>query len=468
MDIRNNKTLIVSIFIFAIMLINVYALITSKDRILDITFTFLATIFLLIFTLKKKGKRLLFNIFLAAIAFSSIVYKMNFPGIRISPSETVIIIIFFVLIMFRWRRNSFISLSKDEKIILIFAFLYVLGGLITLLFVRMRINKWINSCLIPALILYISFSLIYSLKQIDKSMIAVNLSIAGFLIITLAAFYTGYAKQMEFHMLRGQFTTEFKIGKIEYQGWATWFGAISAMFFPLFFISSLTIKNLIHRLFNITGTVLCLYFCYRTATRGGVLSIIIGAVLIIGLSFYKLKLPYKILKRMFIIFIIITVIISFLRIEISTIVEQKFFDLFENRLQSGGVLYRANLIYDAYFSLLRNPFGIGFDKLWDEYEIDEANFFSWSANGVGLLGVIGFWGLSITLIISFFKGLINKNVNGRLYSIIGICTLISTFIAATSSDQILHQPQTVLPFWLIIGATIKAVQLTSIPKIDYH
>jgi hypothetical protein len=76
-----------------------------------------------------------------------------------------------------------------------------------------------------------------------------------------------------------------------------------------------------------------------------------------------------------------------------------------------------------------------------------------------LLGVIGFWGIFIAMISIFIKGLLSTNMNKRLFSIIGISTIISTFMAANSSQQILAEPQTVMPFWLIMGATLKVVGL---------
>ena len=461
MNLKINKFLIILFIIIFSWEIG-YAFGIGNDRTLDLSFVFLFTIFLVLLSLQENRKTILFNIFLVSVACSSLSYLINIPGLRISASEMAILILFSLILLLKLGKFSFINFSKSEQGILIFSALYVLGGFLPYLFTHIglnHLNYWIHSCVMPSIIFYISFSLISNFRQIEKSMLVACLSMVGFLILTILAFCTEHGEQMRFHGQQGQLTAVVKLGKINYTCWANWIGAMAAMIFPLFFLSSIT--RLINRygLFYIFGAILSLYFVYRAGTRGGVLGLGVSIVIIIGLCFYRLKSAGKHLRRVVILSIATVTVASFININISSTVEKKFRDLIYNRTESGTYKYRASLLSDAYSLAFKNPIGTGFNDLWVKYHIDEANFFSWSANGVGLLGVIGFWGVWIMLATSFIRGLFNIDLNKRFYSIVGLSTLVSTSIAANSSDQILHEPQTVLPFWLIMGAAFKALQL---------
>ena len=63
-----------------------------------------------------------------------------------------------------------------------------------------------------------------------------------------------------------------------------------------------------------------------------------------------------------------------------------------------------------------------------------------------------------TLLGSFIRGLGQSDSTLRYYSILGIGVLAATIFGASSSDQILHETQTVIPFWLIMGTCFQMSQ----------
>lgn len=415
----------------------------------------------MIWILNKNSQRPLFTVFMVAIAFSSVTYRISLPsGINLTLSEVVFLMIFCLHLLLRYNNRLLFYYTKKEIVLIGFFLIYILGGFLNILFTHVGLGVWIDVCVFPLIIVYLSFSLISSPKQVRIAIVLGFLSLIVCLIFATIALKLGSGGQIENQVSGGQLSAEGSVGRIKFIFWATHVGAAAAMALPLVIVFSLYSESIKQRLLFTLGSMIALYIGYRAATRGFAIATAASVSIIIMLLFLRmrrkrLRLMNGIIKYVFILCMFFVIF----QPSVSTNVQDKFYELYNAGLSDRTFVTRINLISDAYGSLLDNPIGVGYNTLFRLYGTDEANFYSWSANGVGLIGVIGFWGIIAILLIQFIKAVFNRNIEVEIFSIIGIGTMISTLISALSSQTILFHPHSAFAFWVVMGAVFKSTYL---------
>ena len=101
------------------------------------------------------------------------------------------------------------------------------------------IQPWENTCVVPFIIVYLSFSLISNLKQVRIAIIFGFLSLVVCLIFSTIMFNLGYGGQIDTQVRAGQLATEVSAGRLHFVLWATHVGAMAAMALPLPLVFSL-------------------------------------------------------------------------------------------------------------------------------------------------------------------------------------------------------------------------------------
>lgn len=427
-----------------------YILVTKDKGAVGIAIVFVCISLFAVLNYKEDIGIILQRAFFFVVMTSWFNWRTTF----LSFTELMMGAVFFMFVLKQISSHANIRINRHQKRLLFFSCLYVGGGLLCSLYNNIPIGVWVGACLLPFFLLYISIVLIKSLKEAKTAEFAAKISLYGFAGFTVFAFLTGHAEQIPFHQARGQFTAIVEFGGIKYMGWANWLGAAVAMAFPMLFLKYLTENKMRFVQGNYLLLLTCIFLAYRTGTRGCAIGVVTSSTIIFLLSYHKGL--FKTNNRLLYLIVPIAIIVSYSAITVNPVVELKFRLMLESF--GDATLHRQNLLFTAYENLLSNPIGNGFSSEWDQYSIDESNFFTWSANGVGLIGVIGFVGMLITLLHSFIRGLGQSDSKLRYYSILGIGVLVATIFGANSSDQILHQAQTLMPFWLIMGTCFQMSQ----------
>ena len=437
------------------------AIVNDHNRRLASGMILIISLPFIIWILNKNSQRRLFTVFMMAIAFSSFAYQIALlPRIQLTLSGVVILAIFCIHLLLRYNNRLLFYYTKKEIVLISFFLIYIFGGFLNILFTGVGgMHPWINTCVVPFIIVYVSFSLISNLKQVRIVIIFGFLSLVVCLIFSIIMLNLGYGGQIDTQVRTGQLAVRVSAAGLNFALWATHVGAMAAMALPLVLVFSLYNKSIKERLLFTLASMLALYIGYQAGTRGFAIATVASMSIIIMLLFLhmkknKLRLINGIIRYVF----IVCIILVFFELSVSMGVQKKFYELYDAGYR--GFAFRIDLISDAYGSLLDNPpIGVGFNTLFRRYGTDEATFYSWSANGVGLIGVIGFWGIIATLLIQFIKGLYDRNIEVGIFSIIGIGTIISTLVSALSSQSLLVLPHSVLPFWAVMGAVFKSTYL---------
>lgn len=363
------------------------------------------------------------------------------------------------------------SVSNREKLVLSLLTIYVFGGVITYLVAMpnittkyYRVVPLITSCITPLCLMLCLFYVISSTDQINTVIEISIISLLGFFILVVAGFYFEFAYSLPViygSENYGQITIDLKLGGIEFLTYATWIGAIVAMIFPVILIKYFTCKNVKAQLYYFMLLSVCAYTYSQAMTRAGMLAIMAGGAMVCLFIFFKKIETSMIGSKIALVACASIAVSTYITFQIPENVIQKFYSLFYEGIYSSNINYRWWLFKNAYIYSFSNITGVGFDNMSNYlgYLLDEVNFFAWSANGVGAIGIIAFWLLSIVIFVTFLKGLKAHDPKVRTHAIIGLCTLVSTYIAANGNDKILYMPQSVFPFWCIIGACFKSLQL---------
>lgn len=401
-----------------------------------------------------KGALFKITLWIASLSFLTI----NAGYKNITLPEIIITSLFFLTFIPVARKLLSLDLEKLEKAVLMFGLCYISGGFLTMYYVAFELAAWLSACVAPVILLFLCFGLISVTTQIEKSMTAASTAVVGFILFIGFGFLIGRAIEIPGQEGSGQLTAMLDFGLIQFETYATWLGATPAMIFPVLFLSTLKSNGKIDKIIGYLSIFVCLYFYSRTMTRAGAISLLVSSTLIISVVSFRIhSLRSRLGSTLVLLVLLLFAILSITSVSVG--VERSFQSLLYYGMESPNMAFRVNLVTETYRGLLSNPLGVGFGSLYQLYEIDEVIFYSWIANGVGILGVIGLFGILTILAGQFIKGLFCNDEDIRYYSLVGISTLLATLIVACGNDQILWRPQTAFPFWLIMGATFKARQI---------
>jgi len=458
-ELNFNKNKMVRFFLIILIAFLIgMAMATEDARIIGISICIVVLAFILVIGFPKIKPINLLSIFLFATAFSWLLY---FPVFSITPITLLdFTMAVGLILLLNCNLHGIIPYrpSGYEAAILFLSSFYILGGRLCSIATRSGILQSISICAVPMCAFYVCTSLISSFKQAEKVVLAATISTVSFFLLIDIGLKTGLAEPIAVHSAVGRLAVYVDVWRFRYAIWGNWLGALASMTVPSAFVLFM-INNKMNRLahYYLFVTIICLYYGLRSATLGAVFSMFAGLTLVIILLSTKVKIQIETIISLLILTFFVAFISVVFNIQASVGLYNKFDELLNYGLSVPNFIYRTNLLLEAYSSLLINPIGIGFGTLWTVAKIDEANFFSTFANGTGLLGVLSFWGMCILLVGRFVKTVWStENRRAAIYAIVGICTIISTFVAAMSSDQILLMPPTSLPFWMIIGATYKS------------
>jgi hypothetical protein len=398
-------------------------------------------------------KNRLFKVTLWIVTLSFVTIESGYRGVTLP--EITIAGLFFMTLILVARKLFPLNLEKLEKAVLASGLCFIAGGFLTMYYVAFVPNAWLCACVAPVVLLFLCFLLIREKIQIEKSMTSASIAVIGFIFFIGLGFLTGRAIEIPGQEGSGQLTAMLDFGLIQFETFATWLGATPAIIFPVLFLTTLKSNGKTNKIISYLSIFVCLYFYSRTMTRAGAISLLVSSSLIISIISFRIhSLRSRLGGTLILLGLLLCAVSSMTKV--SVIVERSFQSLWYDGINSPNLLFRTGLVGETFNGLLSNPLGVGFGSLYQLYEIDEVIFYSWIANGVGIIGIIGLLGIWSILAGRFIKGLFCDNEDIRYYSLVGISTLVATLIVATGNDQILWRPQTAFPFWLIMGATFKA------------
>jgi hypothetical protein len=400
----------------------------------------------------------LFSFCLLLIVGSFFAWEIN----RLSVSAWGVIILAIILTPQLIKYKSFLN----DKLIIILWIIYIAGGFFTFLLQTnpplapsQQFFPTVYSGLVPLSIFVCIRSLATNGSRINSVIKSALLSMIFFFILVSLGFLLGFG--MPIYAGVDQFNVDFKLGNIKFNTAATWTGAMAAMVLPITIMRLFTIRQQFRNQFlDWTILIIILITYLKSFTRGATAGIILGIVVLFALSVTLLNKRAALVmsKRTLLVGFILLVLSLTVVLPIESI--DKFTELRYLGIETPNIRYRINLFEFSYLFAMEHFHGIGFGTLWIESMIDEVNYYSWSANGTGLLGIIGFWGVTIVYLITFVKNLRASDQTRRCYSIAGISTLLATYTAAMGNDKILYFPQSTIPFWAIITCCYLGARLS--------
>lgn len=411
-----------------------------------------------------KQTRIDLLFFYVAVGFSFFAWDIYY----LTVSEWIISGI--VLYNFLFRLSYLKSIKLIDFWIILFWGLYIIGSIATfynanifLTYGQQFLLPMYHSGILPLFLFFCIFALIKNQHQSESLLRCSVLSLLGFFLLIYLGFLFGYATPInDISVVEGdQITVDLKLGGIEFATYATWIGAMTALVFSplvIFYIKSIGYQKPLW-LFLI---FLDLILFSRALTRGGGLGmfagIVVGAVL---MNIYVKKYRKKIIFLSLILAMATAVGWSNLTNMLPEGGKRAYQTFFEEGLNVPNILFRFALFSNAYEHAFMNIFGMGFNTLWVYYMIDEVNFYAWSANGTGIFGIVAIWSLFLILTLRFLHIVRKHNLKTKFYGILGLMTLSTVGVAAFGNDQILHRPQSVIPFWVIMAVCFKAADIQS-------
>jgi len=397
----------------------------------------------------SENKVKLVNLFMILVSISFLAWRIN----RLSISSWGLTFIALVAIT-RFAKKK---LNTSDTLILAMWFIYISGGFLTYflqtnppLVRSQQFFPTFSSGVVPLAVFICTRSLVFTEKDIERTLSSVFISMLGFFCLVVLGFIFGFAEP-ESAMIRDQFNVALKLGGIEFNTTATWTGAIVAMIMPLVLIRQSRSKIFARkRLLEVFVILAGIITFINSFTRGSVAGISISVLtLIILLHIFLRRSNLMKISRGLVLFALLFASLSLIMtFPLDAI--NKFVELKEHGFQTPNIQFRRHLFESSYQYAFENFHGVGFGTLWIESILDEVNFFAWAANGTGLLGIIGFWGVTGVYIYVFLRKLYSDFPIQRYYAIAGITSMLGTYIAAVGNDKILSFPQSTIPFWTIV------------------
>jgi hypothetical protein len=447
------KRSFINLLLFVVAVYAGYLLVLGNNRDVGII---LSIILFLIVLLWAHNKSRLRHMLLLAVILSWFNYPIGFSIIPLTVIEIILSVILVLLVLRQALHYHNFRIHREDIKLIGFPFIIFVGGLINNRVNHGSLFDIIEPCLVPLMVVYSCTILLDKIEDSRMAIIAALGSSLLFCIFSDFAIRMGWSSEYLQHMQSGRMAAEISFGWMTYALWGNWLGATAVMAMPSAIVLMLTAPNFSRKVLFFIAALFLLYYGLRAATMGAMIGIGFSIVSVLILSYAnattRQKLNYQILGNIFFV-IIVFGIISFMK---SEAILSKIEEYQKLGIDVPNVQFRLNLLLEAYGSLLRNPAGIGLGKNWLKFGIDECNYFVVLANGMGAMGVIGFIGASLLFASRFFKTLLNsKELPRVVFAVIGLSTMISTFVGAQSSDQILLLVQTNVPFWVIMTSAYK-------------
>lgn len=411
-----------------------------------------------------RGKResLPFWILLAAVAGS----VFNCKLFSISPfksTELVIVLAAALLAAQRYGKQRSHRHTSVQKLLMTLMALLALAALVALIPTDLRSAAWVAT-IVPLAVVYITFNSVKNPVHIQQSLVAIGLSLLGFLVLIQVAISTGLASSYynSAEMAAGAYGYELEIGPFSYSLWGNWIGAAGAI--AATFAAGCIVTRQRHWWWLYSPLlVIGLWTAHRSSTLGGSAGAIVG----MGLAFLcGLKPGVGSSSRHLIKVMILAVAIGFGCVLLASNATDNMLSRWESVLllkdETKNVAYRTNLYKDAFETLATTPLGIGFGTLWEVASVDEANYYTSMMNGTGIIGTMALASISCVLGITFYRRLLTKypdSFPGQC-SAIGISILGAIAVVANSSDQILLIMPTGPTLWFLLAVLVSVTNVS--------
>lgn len=453
---KSNIVVLLTIVASSILLANAISNGNTRKLSLLLMLIVCAAFSVWIFNAKEVHQRLA-KVYSFFVFMSFLAIRFGYKNITL-PESAMFYLCVFTLLLKLYKRKLFSDLERNEIAILVSAAIFCLGGIISMEFTHYDINSWVKGCAIPFIVIFLIIFILKNVVDADRFVFFSSMAVTGFILLIFFSLLTGLGTRIPGTEFKDQLAVQIHFAGIDFETYATWLGAVAAMIFPLNFISAIFFSKLSRLLWYLLSLAVSLVFYYYTFTRAGAIAILVAFIFIIAAVYLGFRdFRGRLYKTSFIVtgfFLLMTILLG---------IGQGIFNNFQLLYYYGtdvpNIAHRINLLSISYGNLLHSPLGMGFNTLWIRYGIDEVNYFSWIANGVGVIGLAGLFFVLAIISTELTKGLFHKNRKCRFYAILGISTLLSTLIAANANDQILWRSQSTIPFWTISMTSFKVCSL---------
>jgi hypothetical protein len=229
-------------------------------------------------------------------------------------------------------------------------------------------------------------------------------------------------------------------------------------------VATLTVNKFLIRVIGwICITITC-YLAVLSGARCGPFGCIVGFVVVSGLSVLFLRERRRILFRIVALVLAGVVMLLIQPIKISDKIQGRYEEVAKSGLKSPNIAGRIELFRASFNHAIEGGETPGFGKLWRSNRIDEANFWVALLNGVGLTGFFSYTVGFLIIGLLVIRNLKSSDERAKAMNIAAIGTYLATCLTSNSSDQILYEVSTVVPFWFLMGIALKAKHLADLEK----
>jgi hypothetical protein len=395
---------------------------------------------------------------LGCVTFAFFGYALQYPAGQLVPFPSEHVLLCLALLTGGRILSGFKGASASMKIVICLLLIFAINGVAAQYLTRNILaapKGWVTEAfratVVPLLVAALINTYVRTKPQIDRCVLFANIGLAAFFLFHYASNLLGFSDEVQ--ESPGQLTTVFERDSMNYIIWATWYGALAAVMLPAPLIKILTGERF-SAIYGLTAVVSAIAL-KLAATRAGILgwswsivtALISSKLLLKGTKAYRVLIPLCVMGAF----------VAAGSLNISHQAMEKLVSATRDGMGEYGFSYRRSLIADSYRGLREHFFGIGFSTLWHTDQTDEANYFVYVANGVGVVGIV-----SILLVLSYIlyrsgrRCLAPGSDYGRRYAVICFILVVTVVITANSSWAIVAESQTSIPIWSIIICCLKA------------
>ncbi|MBN2374049.1 O-antigen ligase family protein, partial [bacterium] len=388
----------------------------------------------IIFWMQRLSDKARFKMMLLAI----LLVPLQMPKIPLnfSLSELLIIILAFLQFpIFKYAGQRSINKEKMLNIWEMVPYaLFAMAGMLVGI-INGGMGTWHVVCTIPLFWMLLASSIVNTSEESFTMLKVAVYSILGCLFIVWLANITGnvtfdYTKGWR---MGGQIIA---IGPVKYIFYATTFGTLIAIMFPLVIMLLFRKgKSTFEHLFYGFVLILFVWILLTSSARGASIGALAGGTLIlILLGRYHFSREILIFLIVFLLLIALQrpIFSKFSHIVYPNI--ERFDKILHGIWEVDSFKARIEIIKFTIENIKINPFGYGFNHLWNNYGIDEAILYSALLNGTGVIGMMGFIFIIGILFFNFTRTIL-KGTSHIQYELaaLGMGTLICGIIAGISS-----------------------------------
>ena len=437
-----------SVYIISFVIISsiMMSLLVAQGRLRSIVIIITAILFIIMVTVDKRIK---FWLFLAGIFLSLFAPVMMPYGITLG--EILLAALFVDLFIEEILENH--SSLAIKRIVKSIPFVLFAGYSLIVNMMHGDFAYWHGVSFVPLVCVYISMTLVENEKRAWAVVKIALLVILGFLFLLLLADITGriVITSGEAWRLGG---VKFAFGPLVYQLYSVHLGGLVSLGVPALILMLMRSKvRWYFRFIYGALIIICFIILVLTAARGPFIGALVAAALTILLSF-RLR---KVAIFLMVIAILIIFILPFWTLIFpakNILLSLARFSELQNLNTVDTFIYRQNIYAVTLKRVMQNPFGYGYDYLWNKYGfIDEANIYTPLINGTGIIGFALFVIMLCQLAWTFLSAFLRAN-NELLhdFAILGICTLVAELISGISAHNIIIWPRDSIVFWAILSA----------------